>query len=1284
MQASRNILIIAVCLVGCGFLSLAQAQTLYEADFTSEGDGFPDHTTTNPPATGPAFVNGGSATSPEGRWTASYQSAPSTDTTDNEFSVNSGVLRIQDWGANPGRWESFTIDVSSVYTVTITATGQTIGSGVQNASSEFFEYFYTLDGGADIVTGVPLTDDTAGTPVNYSVVNIDVSGASTLTVGFSFQVDGASDGYEISAYTVEVGTGVGAPSAPADLTANATAKDSIDLSWTENAAGDDVLVAYNTVNSFDDPSSGSSYSAGQTIGSNGTVLGVFSSASAVANNLTPNQVYYFKAWSVNSSNVYSPGITATATTNAFDLQQNSWLEWSEVDVDPSLQTIITDPAQGWNQQAATFTRGSGFVQATPSGDPSESWLVSPAFDLDSYVDETFEFTYSSRFTDSGLSPEVGLKVFYATNYSGNPATTSWTEFSAQNTEFVANASSSGTQTIDYNVSLDLSGINGASVVLAFQYSSSDDGSGTTRNWDLSDPLVSGNSPSTGTITLTPGTSNLDEGTTTTLQIDLSPAPSTGNSVTVFLSGSNNSDLVEQGQADLDVEVSVSDTGTASITIEALDNANPDGNRAVDVTANAVGYLAVSEVITIVDDEPAPTSADLVITEIMYNPQSPEGSSEWEWIEIYNITASPIDITGYFLDDESTSGSQLTTGNIGAGSVPANGSAILFNADQISAADFEAAWGGGATLIPVTSWSALNNGGDSIAIWDSFAKYDGDRITQFNVVDKVAYSDDGTTWPADNGTGSIYLTGTIDSLLNDNGSNWAISEGADVGSATPVNSIRQSLEAAGNTGSDFGSPTPDQPDIILSASPTSFPENAGNSASTLTVSVSEAPSSYPLTISLGTDGDGSEISVLNSVVISSGTSATIGINALLDNVFDGDQNVTITATAAGYDSDSTTVTVTDVDPFASPGTAFISQYYHSTGTGLSGFFDEVWIEICVPAGQTVDFTGYTLAVWSDSEREGWKNDTGTSATYDLSSLGSSVSGPATFLVSDASFTINNPAYALANKDIADDTLLVTGDDSIVLYAGNAVVDNLVDAISVTSSDTLINTSLVRTTTETGIDLSAGTSYLDYNGVWQTVSLATVNNAVNTDNEYLGSCDLSGANSGGGFTAFIDAQSGAGGTGPDDDKNGNGIDNKTEYTFGLQNDGTVANTAAGNANVPFEDLFGFSVVDQGQPTTPQTSDDRFSVSVELPASVPEDATIRVVASDIPNDDPDSPASLNTRVLAVFDGQTGSWMDSVTNPGTYAGTVQTNGGASQVFSNKTIGEADRDFFYYVISLE
>ncbi|MDX5319940.1 MAG: lamin tail domain-containing protein, partial [Bacteroidota bacterium] len=191
-------------------------------------------------------------------------------------------------------------------------------------------------------------------------------------------------------------------------------------------------------------------------------------------------------------------------------------------------------------------------------------------------------------------------------------------------------------------------------------------------------------------------------------------------------------------------------------------------------------------------------AQIKITEIMYNPSSAEDN--WEYVELYNAGANPVDLSGYVLDDGNTW--YLNAPNISSGIIPAKGTVVLFNDDDIDAADFQAAWGNQITLVAVSNWErlGLNNSGDDIALWSSFAAYAADtasmNITFTNAVSHVAFDDDGIIWPLDDGAGSIRLKDLNADISV--GSNWALSVATDGVSMMSGN-------AGGNSGADVGSP-----------------------------------------------------------------------------------------------------------------------------------------------------------------------------------------------------------------------------------------------------------------------------------------------------------------------------------------------------------------------------------------------------------------------------------------------------------------------------------------------
>ncbi|HMB89550.1 MAG TPA: lamin tail domain-containing protein, partial [Rhodothermales bacterium] len=72
---------------------------------------------------------------------------------------------------------------------------------------------------------------------------------------------------------------------------------------------------------------------------------------------------------------------------------------------------------------------------------------------------------------------------------------------------------------------------------------------------------------------------------------------------------------------------------------------------------------------------------LVISEIMYNPASAEDN--WEWIEVYNSGTTPVDLSGFVVDDINSVAHSAA--NIASGTIAAGETGILYNADDVAAA-----------------------------------------------------------------------------------------------------------------------------------------------------------------------------------------------------------------------------------------------------------------------------------------------------------------------------------------------------------------------------------------------------------------------------------------------------------------------------------------------------------------------------------------------------------------------------------------------------------------------
>jgi len=188
------------------------------------------------------------------------------------------------------------------------------------------------------------------------------------------------------------------------------------------------------------------------------------------------------------------------------------------------------------------------------------------------------------------------------------------------------------------------------------------------------------------------------------------------------------------------------------------------------------------------------SAQVLITEIMYNPASSERSpNDVEWVEVYNAGNQAVDIAGWYLADEDGRTAAVPSGV----SLKPRQALVLVPGVQ-TAEHFRAAWGTEAVVVPLGGWGLpgkFNLANDPSPENEVLMLRDGSNA----IVDEVNFDDEGE-WPGDVPPGpSIYLVSSkLDAAANDSGSSWARSTDGKDGSKT--NRLRADFD-----GVDCGSP-----------------------------------------------------------------------------------------------------------------------------------------------------------------------------------------------------------------------------------------------------------------------------------------------------------------------------------------------------------------------------------------------------------------------------------------------------------------------------------------------
>ncbi len=395
------------------------------------------------------------------------------------FALDPGLTEVTEGDTIPGVGTFYIITPSSIQNGAPDGIALSDGSGL----IEFISYegtFPAVGGPADGIISVDVgVAQTSSTPIGSS---LGLTGAGEVAANFTWSVIMTETPGSINTGQ-SFGTFVAPPAA---AIATATAADTIELSFTTNAATDDVLIVKNLSGSFTDPvgtapAPGGSF-AGGTVVSKGTTSPVNDSG------LTPNTKVFYAFFSVDATDNYSAGRFASATPNRIVINKEDF-----------------SGTPGWVNQTVSGTdagwatdRGNAFISGFGDSATENHYLVSPAFDFSTSADLALSFVYSERFN----GPD--LVILYSTDYtgSGNPeANGSWTEIPFVFDDLSNNATFSGPTAGNVNLPGSLEGV--ANAYLAFKYTADGTSEGS-ETWILDDLKLT---RSTAAITINPEPTN---------------------------------------------------------------------------------------------------------------------------------------------------------------------------------------------------------------------------------------------------------------------------------------------------------------------------------------------------------------------------------------------------------------------------------------------------------------------------------------------------------------------------------------------------------------------------------------------------------------------------------------------------------------------------------------------------------------------------------------------------------------------------------------------------------
>ena len=267
-------------------------------------------------------------------------------------------------------YQSFSLSNNTGSSVTINNENITCYYGGTGATvSDDYAVFYSLD--AFATTAVSLVTNVAvnanSTASSALTTSITVANGATVTIRvFHYYTDATTSTCGVASLSLGF-----TPLVPNAFSAVIGNTQNI-LSATANATTSNVLLAWNTSNTFGTPVPGTSYVSGNSISGGGTILynGAAGSSFYTHTTLTNGTVYYYKLWSVSNSSgcdYSATGLTANAT--------------------PALPTYTTAAAGDWNT-GATWTGGV----VPPAG---ATCIVNHAVTLGASLNNTGSITVSA-------------------------------------------------------------------------------------------------------------------------------------------------------------------------------------------------------------------------------------------------------------------------------------------------------------------------------------------------------------------------------------------------------------------------------------------------------------------------------------------------------------------------------------------------------------------------------------------------------------------------------------------------------------------------------------------------------------------------------------------------------------------------------------------------------------------------------------------------------------------------------------------------------------------------
>ncbi|NGZ89409.1 T9SS type A sorting domain-containing protein [Psychroflexus maritimus] len=417
-----------------------------------------------------------------------YDTAPSTDSSVNFLRSNTtdDLIESADWGGE-GKFETFAIDVSGETSVDIETFGNTTNSGF-NAGGEEFQWWYTLDGGTQINLGSAISGTGS---LAVGPTTIDVTAVNEIIVGFTFNMNGGSDGFEdvdVTVTATPTAPEVGFDSASSTVNeTNATFTINIPVTLSNFSSNVDLSVSVD----------GSSTAEASDYTLNTTSLSFTGNGTQnISLDINPDAGYDDETIILEIAETTSTGVTITTSQHTVTVldDETAPLGWQITAEDTDFVIDFDNTVAGVNN--GQFN-GSGFSPSPATGQlNSEAWKTTGMSDGDSNFGDTETSGDFARGPSTGGETTGG---FYAFETSSNNLSLG---FQGAGSDFTPGTitlraqNQTGTTVTDVDLSYILYVYNDQDRANSFNFEYSTDGSNytTVASLDFTSQEVADGSP----------------------------------------------------------------------------------------------------------------------------------------------------------------------------------------------------------------------------------------------------------------------------------------------------------------------------------------------------------------------------------------------------------------------------------------------------------------------------------------------------------------------------------------------------------------------------------------------------------------------------------------------------------------------------------------------------------------------------------------------------------------------------------------------------------------------